>query len=339
MQFFKIIIVSMFLLFASGCLAIESQTDDNLALTNEPALEVTKSGAKNLGNENHKLPVFGLKTNTAISEIDLKMILSGGPGKDGIPSIDKPKFTSITEANFNDNILGIFVEFEGEKRFYPYNILVWHEIINDSIGDTSFAVTFCPLCGSAIVFDRNINGEVRRFGVSGLLYESNLLMYDDKNESLWSQAIGRAVVGDDTGRDLAALPMQLITFAELKEKHSNAQVLSKKTGYSRDYSVYPYGDYEESSRLVFPVSIQDKRFFEKEIMYVLNVEDKSVALLYNKIPEGKHTVDVAGKKINVNRTGGEITVMFDGKVLPGYFEMWFSWATHHQEDGIVVDEF
>jgi len=283
-----------------------------------------------------KLP--GLKTNTYKSSIDLDLILSGGPGKDGIPAINEPKFISIQEAELDDEVLGIFLEFDGERRYYPYTILVWHEIVNDNIGDNHFAVTFCPLCGTGILYNREVNGEVLEFGVSGLLYESNLMMYDRKTESLWVQAIGEAVVGDFLGEELEILPMQLIEFQELKAKYPDSKVMSSDTGYRRSYGFYPYGSYEENERLFFPVTIKDKRFHTKEMFYIVPIEDKSFAFLLKDIPEGKRTVSLGGKTIELVRDGGEISIGYKGKSLPGYYEMWFSWATHHQEDGVIWTE-
>ncbi|MCI0533252.1 DUF3179 domain-containing protein, partial [bacterium] len=122
----------------------------------------------------------GLRTNTAKTSIPLDKVLGGGPGKDGIPALTNPKFTSVLEAGkvFRDDSLGILVTAGGETRYYPYNILVWHEIANDVVGGKPLVVTFCPLCASAIVFEASVDGEPREFGVSGKLYESNLLMYD-----------------------------------------------------------------------------------------------------------------------------------------------------------------
>ena len=124
---------------------------------------------------------FDLKTNTSKASIDLSLVLSGGPGKDGIPAINNPKFISLNEVDTNGDERGILLNSDNEQRFYPYTILVWHEIINDRFDGKDIAITFCPLCDSAVVYNRNINDEILTFGVSGLLFESNLLMYDLKN--------------------------------------------------------------------------------------------------------------------------------------------------------------
>jgi hypothetical protein len=280
----------------------------------------------------------GLKTNTAKTSIPLDKVLGGGPGKDGIPALVNPAFVSVAEAKkfVKDDMEGIKVTVENITRFYPYNILVWHEVVNDVIGGKPLVVTFCPLCGSAIVFLAEVNGATETFGVSGKLYESNLLMYDKTTESLWSQIIGEAVVGDRTGAKLSVYPSQVISFKDLKSRYGEAQVLSVKTGYSRDYTLYPYGDYNENADLYFPVSVRDNRFPAKEIMYIVNVGQRSIAFPSKDLSEVPATVAVSSEKITATKKDSEVEVKDEsGKIIPGYYAMWFSWATHHQDDGIV----
>jgi cytochrome c biogenesis protein CcdA len=276
------------------------------------------------------------KTNLNKSSIDLEDILSGGPGKDGIPALSNPKFVNLSEAQLEDDVLGVFVEIEEEKRYYPYNILVWHEVVNDSIDDMDFAVTFCPLCGSAIVFDRNVNGDILEFGVSGFLYESNLLMYDKQTESLWSQAGLESIVGDYIDTKLKVLPMQLISFAKIKEKYPDTKVLSRDTGYDRQYDFYPYSNYGESDELYFPVSVSDTQFKAKEVMFVIPYNGFSIAFPYLDLEDQKKAIlDIEGKIFEASRDDDRVIVTMDGEELPFYYEMWFSWATQHQEDGVV----
>lgn len=275
----------------------------------------------------------GLSTNTTKSSISLDKVLDGGPGKDGIPALTNPKFVDIkaAEKSVKDDMDGLVVSVGNSAKFYPYSIMVWHEIVNDVVGNKPLVITFCPLCGSAIVFDT-----ADQFGVSGKLYESNLLMYDKKTESLWSQSIGTAVVGDMTGEKLVIYPSQVLPFKTFKEKWPNAEVLSTDTGYGRNYAFYPYGDYDNNDSLYFPISIKDNRFPSKEIMFVVNAYDKSVAFPVNQLSSSIALVDVGGNKVTGAIIDGEIVVKdATGKILPGYHEMWFSWATHHQEDGVV----
>lgn len=290
-----------------------------------------------LARQERRFEAAGFATDLTRTSIDLELVLSGGPGKDGIPALSDLTFTPPILALLGDDVRGILVEFEGERRFYPFNILVWHEIANDSIGDTHFAVTFCPLCGSGIVFDREVGGEILEFGVSGFLYESNLIMYDRTTESLWSQSLGEAVVGAHTGARLEILPMQLLTFGEARAKYPDMAVLSDDTGYSRDYGGNPYSGYDESESLMFPVSVQDKRFFAKELMYVFRLGDTSVAFPLNRLGEEGVSGTLEGTAVEASREGGEIHVTLDGSPVPGYIEMWFSWATQHESDGLVWD--
>lgn len=275
-------------------------------------------------------------TDLASASIPLDQILSGGPGRDGIPAMGNPMFVSIEAADLSDEIEGVFIDIDGVQRFYPFTILVWHEIVNDVIGDTPFAVTFCPLCGSAITFDRRVSERVYEFGVSGYLYESNMLMYDRQTESLWSQALGEAVVGVHVGDALSILPMQQITIGQLREDFPDAVVMSTDTGHIRNYGVYPYGDYEETARTIFPVSVSDQRYFAKEIMYVMPIGDTSVALPKDQL-EDTAEMEIDGQILRVERDGGRINATLGGESIPGYFEMWFSWATHHHDSGIVWD--
>lgn len=322
-----VFIVVVILNFSPQTTQIVQKSDNVNNMTNEP---------EKIDREVVERKFSGFKTNTAKYSVNPELLLSGGPGKDGIPAIMDPKFVSINNTNIGEDVQGILVSFDGEKRYYPYNILVWHEIVNDSIGDNHYLVTFCPLCGSAIVFNRVVDENLLDFGVSGFLYESNLVMYDRQTESLWSQSRGESIIGEQTGTKLELVDMQLISFAELKKKHPEAKVLSDDTGYRRDYSFYPYGGYEDNEDLLFPVSVTDKRFNAKEIMYITPYKDKSIALSIQSLNKDKiDTFQFNGETLEVKLDGEEIIVSVDGNKLPGYYEMWFSWATHHQENGLV----
>jgi hypothetical protein len=274
-----------------------------------------------------------LEVNFQKSSVDLNKILSGGPGKDGIPALTKPDFVSQQESGVVGDTQVIFVENNGEQKIYPYSILVWHEIVNDKVGGKPLAITFCPLCGSAIVFEREVEGQVLDFGVSGFLYESNLLMYSrEESESLWSQSLGEAVVGQRTGQKLVHFPLQLMKYSEAIKKYPEARVLSKNTGHSRNYSGNPYSGYEGDEAMYFPVSVNDKRFPAKEVFYIISREGGSIAVRQNK-KDGTYNVPKTGVEVTFNKGG--VKAVEDGNEVPGYYEMWFSWATHNQKDGIV----
>ncbi len=193
-------------------------------------------------------------------------IYSGGPDKDGIPSLDNPEFVKVPDADFikdEDRVLGITIN--GVSKAYPVKILNWHEIVNDSIREVFFAITYCPLCGSGVAFDSSIDGQVLSFGVSGLLYNSDVLLYDRETESLWSQLLSKAVTGKYRGESLKMLPVKHTTWADWKYLHPATLVLSKNTGYKRSYSRNPYSGYEQSQHLYFPVfNKAPKKYHPKE---------------------------------------------------------------------------
>ncbi len=178
--------------------------------------------------------------------ISYSEILSGGPPKDGIPAIDSPKFVSVQEADeWLEDLepVTIFQE-NDEVRIYPMQILIWHEIVNDIVDGRAVAVTFCPLCNTAIVFDATLDGKELDFGTTGRLRFSNLLMYDRQTESWWQQATGDAVIGELTGKQLTFLPASIIGWSEAMETYPDAQVLSRETGYARRYGSNPYTGYD-----------------------------------------------------------------------------------------------
>jgi hypothetical protein len=175
--------------------------------------------------------------------IDPADILSGGPPPDGIPPIDDPQFVSVAEADewLNDPEPILVVDIDGDVRGYPMQILMWHEIVNDTVGGVPLAVTYCPLCNSAITFERTIRGVETTFGTSGSLYSSNLVMYDRATESLWNQLDGRATVGLLTGETLAQVPSSTVSWEVFKETRPNGKVVDRdRTGATRPYGTNPY---------------------------------------------------------------------------------------------------
>jgi hypothetical protein len=185
-------------------------------------------------------------TNWNKHTIQYSELLSGGPPRDGIPSIDAPRFVSPDEAVgwLADNEPVIALEIEGDARAYPLQILIWHEIANDTVGEVPVVVTFCPLCNAAITFDRRLDGQVYEFGTSGLLRNSDLVMYDRTTESLWQQLTGEAIVGDLAGAQLKFLSSSIVSFADFRAAFRDGMVLSRDTGYGRDYGRNPYVGYD-----------------------------------------------------------------------------------------------
>lgn len=176
-------------------------------------------------------------------------ILSGGPPKDGIPAIDSPQFAAATdESRLGDREGVIALELDGEHpRAYPLRYLMWHEIVNDQIGEVPVAVTWCPLCNSAITFDRRVDGLVLSFGVSGKLRMSDMVMYDRQTESWWQQAIGTGIVGKMTGTELTMLPTWLESWGEYKARNPDGLVMAEPD-FPRSYGRNPYVGYDSTQR-------------------------------------------------------------------------------------------
>jgi len=219
-----------------------------------------------------------------------------GPPRDGIPAINRPNFVKPKDANFlrdGDRVVG--VKIDNEARAYPLRILAWHEIVNDQIGQRPFAVTYCPLAGSRLVFDRQVKGRKLSFGVSGLLYQNNLIMYDRETESLWPQIAMKAVSGAQAGTELRWLPSEQMTWRAWRETHHDGKVLSAKTGYARDYSGQAYASYERSNETMFPVKWSRPELPKKSwvIGVIVNSQPKAYAL--DDLTSQKHVEDnVAG---------------------------------------------
>ncbi len=182
------------------------------------------------------------------SSIDFDEILSGGPPKDGIPSIDDPQFVPVAEMrDMTDNEPVVGVNINGDARAYPLRVLTWHEIVNDTVGGVPVAVTYCPLCNSAIVFDRRVEGKAVEFGTTGKLRNSDLVMYDRDTESWWQQFLGEAIVGARTGIRLEVLPARLESWSKFKARHPDGQVQVPSNPGMRPYGANPYVGYDGSN--------------------------------------------------------------------------------------------
>lgn len=205
--------------------------------------------------------------------VPLDRIVSGGVPMDGIPSIDNPKFISASEGDEflsdADAVFGIY--YSGEARAYPAMIMVWHEIVNDVVNRKPVLITYCPLCYAAIAYERMIDGQAVQFGVSGKLYNSDLVMYDRLTESYWSQILGKAIVGEFAGRELTRIPLDSTTWSVWKQLHPDTLVLSKDTGYTRSYGVDPYQAYYTSGEVWFPLEHSDQRLHPKTLIYGLTI--------------------------------------------------------------------
>jgi hypothetical protein len=185
------------------------------------------------------------KTDFDKHSVDLAEIFSGGPPKDGIPAIDDPSFRPVSEIDdLGPQEPVIALEVNDEIKAYPLRILMWHEIVNDSIGGVPVTVTYCPLCNSSIVFDRRLDGQVLDFGTTGKLRNSDLVMYDRQTESWWQQFLGEGIVGSQTGKELKILPSRLESFELFKKRAPYAKVLVANSFSFRRYGDNPYAGYD-----------------------------------------------------------------------------------------------
>ncbi|MBW8060354.1 MAG: DUF3179 domain-containing protein, partial [Solirubrobacterales bacterium] len=183
----------------------------------------------------------GWSTDFAKHSVPLSEFVSGGPGKDGIPAIDRPRFVDVAGGDrFLDGQEPVAtVEIGDAAKAYPIRIMVWHEIVNDRLGGRPIALTYCPLCNSTVAFDRRVDGRLLSFGTTGNLRKSDLIMYDRETESWWQQITAQAVVGALTGEKLDAIPSQILSWEEFKRLHPDGRVLSPQTGYDRPYGQNP----------------------------------------------------------------------------------------------------
>ena len=187
----------------------------------------------------------GWKTDFSKTEVPFDEILSGGPPRDGIPSIDEPMFKPVSEvSDYADREPVIALVMDGVARAYPLSVLTWHEIVNDTIADKPVAVTYCPLCNASIVFDRTVDGRVLDFGTTGLLRKSDLVMYDRQTETWWQQFTGAGIVGEMAGTELDMIPSRVVAFADFKTRHPDGEVLVPNNPAARSYGRNPYAQYD-----------------------------------------------------------------------------------------------
>ncbi|SDL37296.1 Protein of unknown function [Franzmannia pantelleriensis] len=289
-------------------------------------------------------------------------IRSGGPGKDGIPSIDRPRFQSANQAalSADDKVIGVY--HRGQARAYPQRILVWHEIVNDELGGDALSITYCPLTGTALGFKR---GETQ-FGVSGKLVNSNLVMYDRATDSEWPQILGVAIDGPLANEGLEEFRVFWTTWGAWQARHPETEVLTEETGFVRNYRRDPYGSYNPisgyyapDSRRLFPVMQRDDTFPPKRVVFGLRTRDGALAITQEAL-RSESVIDVAlgeshytvihdpgldtgwafsnPEEISVN--AAELDFTAEGVTGPGIdllepvngFEaMWFAWAAFYPD--------
>jgi Protein of unknown function (DUF3179) len=253
------------------------------------------------------------RTNTEKRTISLAELESPAVTKDAIPAIDRPRFVAVREARewLSDDEPVIALEVNFVSRAYPMEIMVWHEVVNDQIGGVPVAITFCSVCHSAIVFNRKLDRRVLSFGISGFVHGANMIFYDRETESWWQQFTGEAVVGDLTGKRLSRLPAEIISFAEFASAYPNGEVLSRETGYVRDYGRNPHLKYDKLNG--YPSHFRgrpDKRLVPMERVIGVEITGHTKAFPY-RISRARHVIydRVGGQEIVIFHAGGTLSAL------------------------------
>ena len=276
--------------------------------------------------------------------VPAKQILSGGPGRDGIPSLDYPAFIVARNADYlneEDRILGI--EVNGVARAYPIRILNYHEIVNDIVGGEAIVVTYCPLCGSGMAFNAEINNKSFEFGVSGLLYNSDVLLYDRQTGSLWSQILKTSVTGAMSGTRLTAIPLSHTTWQDWYARHPTTDVLSSETGYRRNYRVDPYPGYSRSGKLYFPVQEESRLYSRKALVMGLEIDGEFKVYPFAELQKGsgRFTDEFNGTRFEVLYDSANETARIlaeNGNEIPTLMAFWFAWYAFHPDGDIYTAE-
>ncbi len=231
--------------------------------------------------------------------------LSGGVPRDGIPPLDDPQFESIADADtwLEDVQPVVSLEINDEARAYPLAILTWHEIANDTLGGVPVSVTFCPLCNSAVAFDRRVGDNTLTFGVSGNLRNSDLVMWDRQTESWWQQLTGEGIVGEYAGYQLDFVPAQIISWGDFKAAFPAADVLSRETGHQRNYGNNPYAGYDRADQSPFLFRGElDDRLLPMERVAALELDGQHLAFPFRALEREP--------VVNYSVNGRDIVVLF-----------------------------
>lgn len=344
MQRGKIIITVVIAVLAGAFFLARQPDDGNPSTPSATSPPTISSAAKGRGEtpivaETSRRPI--LVSNGVTHSVPLEEIIAGGPARDGIPSIDRPKFTSINKTSewLSDDEPGIAVSYGKTHRFYPYQILVWHEMVNDTIEGKRVLVTYCPLCLTGFVFDPVVSGERVEFGTSGKLWKSNLVMYDRKTESLWSQVLGEAIAGPMTGAALPLIPSDQMRYGVWKRQFPKGEVLSRDTGVQRFYGENPYGDYFTPTRLALSLAGPiDHRLPPETIIFGIVRNGTPKAWSIEEVKKRGVVEDIFEGMTFVFRYDPEHTVvrMFERKKdievpINPVSGFWFSWAAIHPD--------
>ncbi len=278
----------------------------------------------------------GFDLNNAAVPVD--EIRRTGVRRDGIPSIDEPQFVLAENADYlrdDDRVVGVYKN--GLARAYPIRILDHHEVVNDVFDGEAILVTYCPLCYTGMVFSAQASDFGLKFGVSGLLYNSDVLLYDRQTGSLWSQILNKAITGPLKGMQLPAVAASHTTWRNWRERHPTTTVLSTDTGFRRNYRTSPYLEYARSRALMFPVKEESAQFRNKTLVLGVRVGNASHAYPFDELRKNNASSfeDVIdGRQVTIEWSDKDDFARVlndDGDELPSLIAYWFAWYAFHPD--------
>lgn len=281
-------------------------------------------------------PQFNPKLLEGEDYLDLinKNLVSGGPSKDGIPAIDKPKYVTAEEADkilsSDEKIFGI--DHNGKVLAFPRSIMYWHEIVNEIVDGEKISITYCPLTETVIGYKN------KNLGVSGRLYNSNLVVYDRETDSEIPQILGTAINGPLKGQKLETLHVYVTTWKKWKEKYPNTLVLSRDTGFHRDYDRNPYPGYDQILRIWFPLAAESDLFSTKKMIHAISLNNEYLAIPkdeFKEIKEKEYTLGGEEIKIIYDERLGVINVFEGNEQLNSFDSYWFAWYAYHPDTRVL----
>jgi len=305
-------------------------------LTGQAAAQSGDAPPRNRFEHDILTETFGFDAATPAS-VAMEKLIQGCPARDCIPSIDEPAYESADQASrwLGDDALVMAMAHNGDERAWPIRILDFHEIVNDTIGGDPIAITWCPLCGSGVAFDRRIDGKVTEFGVSGVLHDSDLVMYDRASNTLWQQITGEGIMGPRTGEKLAEVPVTLTEWSRWREAHPKTRVLSREQpGFDMDYGESRrYAAYEDSDRLPFPPSRRDLSLHPKTVVFGFSIDGQDLAVLEQSLDAQQNEIDtrLGDLALTVRRLDNGQVIATDehGRRHDSIRLFWFAWYNFH----------
>ncbi len=277
--------------------------------------------------------------------VPVEQIEHGGPPRDGIPALTRPAMRTVSKVDYldaADRVLALSLD--GEARAYPIRILNWHEVVNDTIAGRGVVISYCPLCGTGMVFDAQVGGRKLEFGVSGLLYNSDMLLYDRQTNSLWSQIEAQAISGPLKGSKLSLIAADYTSWQDWRQQNGGGLVLDIKTGHGRDYSRDPYAGYETVRTLYFNVQNRDQRFHEKEPVVGLVLDGKAKVWPLSELDKVRKwplhdSLNNTSLQIQYRAQDKSVTIVDNnGTKLPSVPAYWFAWVAFYPDTQVYVFE-